>query len=88
MKWLNTRKKKSEGEKKARRNRITEPKTTSKLQMRNINLSRKNHIQDKFWNTPVEQLIPSLSLENTEEGKSARQKWFKNKTERGMCYFH
>lgn len=55
--------------------------------MRNINLSRKNNVQDKFWNTPVEQLIPFLSLENTEEGKIARQKWFKTKTERGMCYF-
>ena len=30
MKYLNTRKKKSEGEKKGRRNRVTEPRTTSK----------------------------------------------------------
>lgn len=48
MKYPNVKEKKSAGEKKGIRNRVIEPRTTSNIQMGNIELSRRKYFQDKF----------------------------------------
>lgn len=85
MKYPNTRKKKYEGEKKGKDSNRTKNYFKT-VHIGNINYSRKNCFQDKFWNIPVKQLISYLSLQNT-ESKAARQKSFKTKQKEGHFIF-